>query len=86
MPSSQAAGIAVPHHRITRTGADLLRAPGELGYPRQTVCFKLVIGDGGRGFRVIDPSITRLQSLFEEKPDSPHVNYFRWTEYSLGDR
>ncbi len=71
----QAAGITVPHHRVARTGADLLRALGELGYPRQTVCFKPVIGDGGRGFRVIDPSINQLRSLFEEKPDSPHVSY-----------
>lgn len=71
----QAAGMAVPRHQIARSGADLVRALGELGYPEQAVCFKPTMGDGGRGFRVIDPAADRVRSLFVEKPDSARLNY-----------
>ena len=42
----------------------------ELGYPDQPVCFKRPVASGMRGFRVLDPTTDRLDSLLTEKPNS----------------
>ena len=50
-------------------GADEFRAAAEeLGYPEETVCFKPAVEKGGRGFRILDPTVDRAYQLLHERP------------------
>lgn len=69
------AHMEVPRHVLVRTGAELLRALRDLGYPSQAVCFKPTVSDGGRGFHRIAPPPERLRSLFAQKADSNDITY-----------
>ena len=47
----------------------------KLGYPNNTVCFKPVISNGSRGFRIISPDIDEASLLFNEKPNATYLSY-----------
>jgi carbamoylphosphate synthase large subunit len=63
-------GVRAPGWRRVRGGRELARAAAELGYPLRSVCFKPVVGSGSRGFRVLDPTVDRLDQLLHERPGS----------------
>ena len=69
------AGLIVPNYTVVRTVQELEKAIGEMGYPQKAVCFKPIISDGSRGFRILDPSINRMKLLFFEKPNSTYISY-----------
>ena len=63
-------GIAAPKFRAVNTVEDVDAAIEEIGVP---VVFKTTEGSGSRGMRIIDPSKSRFDILFHEKPTSAYV-------------
>ncbi|MGV3487695.1 MAG: ATP-grasp domain-containing protein [Tuberibacillus sp.] len=67
-------GFPVPKYEIVQTAEDLKRAIKHLGYPNEPVCFKPVVSDGSRGFRILDARKNRFELLFHEKPTSVYLS------------
>lgn len=63
-------GIPTPKFMPVREVADVDRAVEYIGVP---VVFKTTEGSGSRGMRIIDPSKSRFDILFHEKPTSAYV-------------
>ncbi len=61
-------GVPAPRWRRVRGASELVAAAEELGYPEQTVCFKPAVEKGGRGFRILDPTVDRTYQLLHERP------------------
>ena len=66
----EAAGIPTPKFCPVNTVADVDTAIAHIGVP---VVFKTTEGSGSRGMRIIDPSKSRFDILFHEKPTSAYV-------------
>ncbi|MCF8566739.1 ATP-grasp domain-containing protein [Alicyclobacillus tolerans] len=66
--------IAVPKYALAQTVPQLHEAIRALGYPKRPVCFKPVVGDGSRGFKVLDTAVDWPKRLFQEKPDSTYIS------------
>lgn len=47
----------------------------KLDYPNKAVCIKALESSGSRGIRIIDPSKSRYDILFNEKPNSFYISY-----------
>ena len=47
----------------------------KLDYPNKAVCVKALESSGSRGIRIIDPSKSRFDILFNEKPNSFYISY-----------
>lgn len=47
----------------------------KLGYPKKAVCMKALESSGSRGIRIVDPTKSRLDILFGEKPNSFFISY-----------
>ncbi|MBQ2658411.1 MAG: ATP-grasp domain-containing protein [Erysipelotrichaceae bacterium] len=47
----------------------------KLRYPEKAVCVKSLESSGSRGIRIIDPSKSRFDILFNEKPNSFYISY-----------
>ncbi|GGE23165.1 carbamoyl phosphate synthase [Marinithermofilum abyssi] len=67
-------GIPTPRSVIVNTVEGLRKALHDLGYPDHPVCFKPVVSDGSRGFRILDTRKNRLDPLFNEKPNSAYIS------------
>ena len=63
-------GVRAPAWRRTRGARELAAAAEELGYPDQAVCMKPAVEKGGRGFRVLDPTVDRAHQLLHGRPGS----------------
>lgn len=63
-------GVRAPEWRRVRGGRELEAAVRELGYPDRAVCFKPPVEKGGRGFRILDPTIDRAHELLHGRPGS----------------
>ena len=63
-------GIPVPKFMSVKNVSDVDRAMEHIGVP---VVFKTNEGSGSRGMRIIDPSKSRFDILFHEKPTSAYV-------------
>jgi carbamoyl-phosphate synthase large subunit len=61
-------GVRGPEWRRTRGGLELAAAAEELGYPERAVCMKPAVEKGGRGFRVLDPTVDRAHQLLHGRP------------------
>ncbi|UOF92559.1 ATP-grasp domain-containing protein [Fodinisporobacter ferrooxydans] len=68
------AGIPIPQYDVVQTADELEKAIATLGYPQKAVCFKPTIGDGSRGFHILDDKKDRFQLLFHEKPSSAYIS------------
>lgn len=68
-------GLPVPLFFIVNSKAEFVKAAYELGYPDNPICFKPLDSNGSRGFRIIDPKISRYKLLFEMKPTSTYISY-----------
>jgi len=66
-------GMVVPKFHIVHTVEEFEKACHALGYPRNPVCFKPTVGNGSRGFRIIDDKKDLAKLLFEEKPNSTYI-------------
>ena len=47
----------------------------KLDYPNKPVCMKALELSGSRGIRIVDPSKSRFDILFGEKPNSVYISY-----------
>jgi carbamoyl-phosphate synthase large subunit len=47
----------------------------KLGYPNKAICIKALESSGSRGIRIIDPTKSRYDILFNEKPNSFYISY-----------
>ena len=63
-------GISVPKFRPVNSVEDVDPAIEHVGLP---IVFKTTEGSGSRGLRIIDPSKSRFDILFHEKPTSAYV-------------
>lgn len=61
-------GIPAPAFRRVRGALEVEKAARELGYPERTVCFKPAISSGSRGYRVLDATVDRTETLLYERP------------------
>lgn len=68
-------GIETPKYYIVNTVEEFKTASRKLGYPEEPICFKPTKGNGSRGFRIIDKSISRYDLLFNSKPNSTYIEY-----------
>lgn len=66
----ESAGIPTPKFCPVNTVEDVDTAIAHIGVP---VVFKTTEGSGSRGMRIIDPSKSRFDILFHEKPTSAYV-------------
>lgn len=63
-------GLPAPRFCAVRSLEDVDKAIDEIGYP---IVFKITEGSGSRGTRIIDPSRSRYDILFHEKPNSYYI-------------
>lgn len=57
------------------TVEEVIQAFKKLDYPNRAVCVKALESSGSRGIRIIDPSKSRFDILFNEKPNSFYISY-----------
>ena len=63
-------GLKVPKFQVIKKASELKAACEAVGYPEYPVCVKATELSGSRGIRMIDPSKSRFDILFGEKPNS----------------
>ena len=63
-------GVRAPAWRRVRGGGEVEAAARELGYPGRPVCIKPPVEKGGRGFRILDPAVDRIDQLLHGRPGS----------------
>ena len=68
-------GLKVPTHQKFSTIDGFKNAINAIGYPNRAVCVKALNLRGSRGMRIIDPSRSRFEILFDEKPNSVYTTY-----------
>lgn len=68
-------GIATPKFCPVRKASDLYQACVNVGYPHYPVCVKATELSGSRGIRIIDPSKSKFDILFGEKPNSMFTTF-----------
>jgi len=62
------AGIPVPEFQIIQEYPEFLPALNKLGFPDRKLCFKPVVSNGSRGFRIIEENTDESDLLFNHKP------------------
>ena len=62
--------LKVPKFHVIKKASELTEACEAVGYPEYPVCVKATELSGSRGIRMIDPSKSRFDILFGEKPNS----------------
>ena len=70
-------GIPTPKYCSVNSVEDVDRAIEQVGVP---VVFKATEGSGSRGMRIIDPSKSRFDILFHEKPTSAYITLQEFKE------
>lgn len=70
-----AIGMPTPKFIVCDTVKAVEQACISLGYPQSAVCVKAVEGNGSRGVRLIDPSKSKYDLFFNEKPTSMYMSY-----------
>lgn len=71
----QNAAMPVPAFFIAKTTEEFILAAFELGHPQKPFCFKPVIANGSRGFRIVWDRINEAELLFRQKPLHTHITY-----------
>lgn len=69
------AGLPCPKFRVVHTIEELVAACVEIGYPEKAICVKASEGNGSRGVRIVDPSVSRYDLFFNSKPNSMYISY-----------
>ena len=69
------AGLPCPEFRVVHSVRELEAACRELGFPQKAICVKAAEGNGSRGVRIIDPSVSRYDLFFNSKPNSMYISY-----------
>ncbi len=68
-------GMKVPKFCLIKNANELKQAFEYVGYPKNPVCIKATELSGSRGIRIVDPSKSRFDILFREKPNSFYISY-----------
>ncbi len=66
-------GMTVPRFTRIESADQLMEAFRYVGYPDIPVCIKATELSGSRGIRIVDPSKSRFDILFGEKPNSFYI-------------
>lgn len=69
------ANIQTPNYVKFSTVESFKKAISCIGYPNTAVCVKALSLSGSRGMRIIDPNRSRMDILFNEKPNSVYTTY-----------
>lgn len=72
--------IPAPDFRLVNSTEQFIEALNELGYPGRKICFKPPVSNGQRGFRIINESPDRMQSLINDKPSSTFIGLNEFLE------
>lgn len=67
-------GMDIPKFCALHHASELDSAFEKVGYPESAVCVKATELSGSRGIRIVDPSKTRFDILFGEKPNSFYIS------------
>lgn len=68
-------GMNTPWFRVVNSIKELENAANEIGYPEKGFCIKSALGNGSRGVRLVDPSVSRWDLFFSSKPNSMYISY-----------
>ena len=68
-------GMRMPRFCRIEKADELAEAFRYVGYPKTPVCVKATELSGSRGIRIVDPSKSRFDILFGEKPNSFYITY-----------
>ena len=71
----QESKMKVPRFCLMKKASELRQAFSYVGYPEIPVCIKATELSGSRGIRIVDPSKSRFDILFGEKPNSFFISY-----------
>ena len=75
LDAMRAHGLRTPEYRRVHTVEELKAAVEEMGYPEKALCVKAAVGNGSRGIRMLNASISRFDLFFEQKPNSMFISY-----------
>lgn len=67
--------IKVPKYFLTNNLKEIKEAIKKIGYPENPVFLKPTLGNGSRGTRMLDSSISKFDSFFSSKPNSFLISY-----------
>lgn len=70
----QAAGIAVPEFAVVHSLSEFTAALNSLGYPEKAVVVKRPDGNGSRGIRFLDASVSMADFFLNQKPRSKYIS------------
>ncbi len=67
--------IPYPEFYIVRSIDEFKEKAKLLGYPEKKICFKPPVSNGLRGFRIINDSADKMNSLIHEKPNNVYIGF-----------
>jgi len=67
--------VPYPEFYIVKSIDEFKEKAKMLGYPKKKICFKPPVSNGLRGFRIINDSTDKMDSLINEKPNSIYIGY-----------
>jgi carbamoyl-phosphate synthase large subunit len=67
--------IPVPDFYLVKSIDEFKQKAYKLGYPEKKICFKPPVSNGLRGFRIIDDSQNKMESLLNEKPNNVFIGF-----------
>lgn len=68
-------GLHTPDFCVVHSLEELVEACKSLGYPQKPICVKGAVGNGSRGVRILDASISQYDLFFNGKPNSLYISY-----------
>jgi len=67
--------VPYPEFYIVQSIEEFKEKSKLLGYPDKKICFKPPVSNGLRGFRIINDSADKMDSLMNEKPNNVYIGY-----------
>ena len=68
-------GVECPKFVVANTVEEIKQGCDKMGYPNNPVCVKRTFGNGSRGVRILDESVSKYDLFFNEKPNSMITTY-----------
>lgn len=69
------AGIPTPEFIVAHTADEVEAACYSLGFPNGPVCVKCAVGNGSRGVRILDFTVSKYDLFFNQKPNSMYISF-----------
>jgi len=67
--------IPYPEFYIVKSIDEFVEKAKLLGYPNEKICFKPPLSNGLRGFRIINDSNDKMDSLINDKPNNVYIGF-----------